>query len=234
MGIALAGGGSNWNLTGGLGGGRSDMFQAGVYGSHHWGAAYLSGALAYNFHDVTTNRTVTIAGTDMLQGRFQANGVGARLEGGYRYATPWLGFTPYAAAQVQSIELPNYGETATAGSNQFALNFASQTATTTRTELGAWLDKSVRMDNGAVLKLYGRAAWAHDFGNSPTASAIFQALPGSNFVVNGAVPARDGALVTGAAQVSLANGWSFLAKFDGEFSSTTSLYSGSGMVKKTW
>jgi len=40
MGIALAGGGSNWNLTGGLGGGRSDMFQAGVYGSHHWGAAY--------------------------------------------------------------------------------------------------------------------------------------------------------------------------------------------------
>jgi uncharacterized protein with beta-barrel porin domain len=59
-------------------------------------------------------------------------------------------------------------------------------------------------------------------------------LPGSSFVVNGAVPARDGALVTGGAQVSLANGWSFLAKFDGEFSSTTSLYSGSGMVKKTW
>ena len=90
------------------------------------------------------------------------------------------------------------------------------------------------MDGGALLKLYGRAAWAHDFGNSPSASAIFQALPGSNFIVNGAVPARDGALVTGGAQYSLANGWSFLAKFDGEFSSTTSIYSGSGMVKKTW
>jgi outer membrane autotransporter protein len=210
------------------------MFQAGMYGSHHWGAAYLSGALAYNFHDVTTNRTVTVAGTDMLQGRFQTNGVGARLEGGYRYATPWMGITPYAAAQVQSIALPSYGETATAGSNQFALNFASQTATTTRTELGAWLDKKMLMQNGAQITLYGRAAWAHDFGNSPSASAIFQALPGSNFVVNGAVPARDGALVTGAAQVSLASGWSLLAKFDGEFSSTTSLYSGSGMVRKTW
>jgi uncharacterized protein with beta-barrel porin domain len=124
--------------------------------------------------------------------------------------------------------------TATAGSNQFALNFTSQTATATRSELGAWLDTSARLDNGALLTLSGRAAWAHDWGNSPNASAIFQALPGSNFVVNGAVPARDGALVTGAAQVSLANGWSLLAKFDGEFSSTTSLYSGSGMVKKTW
>jgi uncharacterized protein with beta-barrel porin domain len=119
-------------------------------------------------------------------------------------------------------------------SNQFALNFASQTATTTRSEIGAWLDKSTRMDSGALLTLCGRAAWAHDFGNSPTASAIFQALPGSNFIVNGATPARDGALVTGAVQYGLPSGWSFLAKFDGEFSSTTSIYSGSGMVKRTW
>ena len=234
VGFALAGGGTSWGLTAGLGGGSSDMFQAGDYGSHRWGAAYLSGAVAYNFHDVTTNRTVTIAGTDMLQARFQANGVGARVESGYRYATPWLGFSPYAAAQVQSIALPNYGEIATAGSNQFALNFASQTATTTRTELGAWLDRSRHMDGGALLTLYGRAAWAHDFGNSPSASAIFQALPGSSFVVNGAIPAHDGALVTGAAQYSLPSGWSFLAKFDGEFSSTTSIYTGSGMVKKVW
>jgi outer membrane autotransporter protein len=118
-------------------------------------------------------------------------------------------------------------------SYQFALNFSAQAATATRTELGSWFDAGMPLD-GTKLTLYGRLAWAHDFGNTPHASAIFQALPGSSFVVNGAVPARDGALVTGGAQVSLANGWSFLAKFDGEFSSTTSLYSGSGMVKKTW
>jgi uncharacterized protein with beta-barrel porin domain len=114
------------------------------------------------------------------------------------------------------------------------MNFASQTATTTRTELGAWFDKSRPMDGGALLTLYGRLAWAHDFGDTPAASAIFQALPGSSFIVNGAVPARDGALVTGAAQYRLPSGWSFLAKFDGEFSSTTSIYSGTGMVRKTW
>ena len=32
----------------------------------------------------------------------------------------------------ESVLLPAYGETATAGSNQFALNFASQTATVSR------------------------------------------------------------------------------------------------------
>jgi len=233
-GLALAGGATNWGLDAGLGGGHSDMFQAGLYGTQRSGNAYLSGALAYNFHDVTTNRTVTIAGTDMLQGRLQANGVGARLESGYRYALPWLGITPYAAAQVQSIALPSYGETATSGSSQFALNFASQTATTTRTELGTWLDKSELLGNGARMTLYGRLAWAHDFGDTPSASAIFQALPGSNFIVNGAAPARDGGLVTGGAKYDLMNGWSVAAKFDGEFSSTTSIYSGTGVVRKTW
>jgi outer membrane autotransporter protein len=234
VGFALAGGGTNWGLAGGLGGGRSDMFQAGAYASHRWDAAYLSGALAYNFHDVTTDRTVAVAGLDRLTGTFQAHGLGARLEGGYRLATPYVGVTPYGAAQVQSIFVPGYGETATSGSNQFALTYASQTATASRTEIGAWLDNSRMLANGALLTLYGRAAWAHDFGNTPSASAIFQALPGSNFVVNGAAPAPDSALVTAGAQYRLANGWSFLAKFDGEFSDTTAIYSGTGMVKKVW
>ncbi len=233
VGFALAGGGTNWGLGGGLGNGRSDMFQAGVYARQRFGDAYLSGALAYNFHDVTTNRTVTIAGTDMLQGRFQANGLGARIEGGYHFATPYARVTPYGAVQVQSIFLPAYAEVATAGSNQFALNFAAQTATTTRAELGSWFDRAF-VDRGHLWTVYGRLAWAHDFGNTASATAIFQALPGSNFVVNGATPAADSALVTAGAKYDLMNGWSFLAKFDGEFSSNTSIYSGTGMVRKTW
>jgi uncharacterized protein with beta-barrel porin domain len=234
VGFALAGGGTSWNLAGGFGGGRSDMFQAGAYASHHWGGAYLSGAAAYDFHDVTTTRTVTVAGTDILQGRFGAEGVGARLEAGYRYATPWAGFTPYAAAQVQSIALPGYSEFASAGSNQFALSFAAQTATTKRTELGAWLDASTRLAGGALLTLYGRAAWAHDSGNTARASAIFQALPGSSFIVNGATPAPDSALVSAGAQYRLTSGWSLAAKLDGEFASGSSIYSGSAVLRKAW
>ena len=203
VGFALAGGGTHWSLDQGLGSGRSDMFQAGVYGKTRLGAAYLAGALAYSFHDVTTNRTVTIAGSDVLAANFRANVFSGRLEGGYRYATPWLTVTPYGAVQVQSIALPAYGESATSGSSQFALNYASQSVTTTRTELGARFDKSYLLDRGETLTLYSRAAWAHDFDDSTRASAIFQALPGSNFIVNGATPAADGALVTAGAEFRL-------------------------------
>ncbi|HEY1540905.1 MAG TPA: autotransporter domain-containing protein [Xanthobacteraceae bacterium] len=233
FGFALAGGGTNWGLDGGLGNGRSDMFQAGLYARHRFGDAYVAGALAYNFHDVTTTRTVTVAGTDTLQGRFQANGLGARIEGGYHIAMPFVRLTPYGAVQVQSIFLPSYGETATAGSNQFALNYAAQTATTTRTELGSWIDRSF-LDHGHLWTFYGRAAWAHDFGDTPNVSAIFQTLPGSNFVVNGAAPNADSALVTAGTKYDLLNGWSFQVKFDGDFSSNSSIYGGTGMVRKTW
>ncbi len=232
VGFALAGGGTNWGLEAGLGGGRSDVFQAGLYGSTRWGAAYLSSALSYNFHDVTTNRTVTVAGFDQLSARFQTNGVGARIEGGYRYATPIVGITPYAAAQVQAIFLPAYGEGGT--STQFALNYASQTATQTRSELGTWFDKSVALDGGTLVTFYGRAAWAHAFGDTTSASALFQVLPGSNFIVNAAAPAPDRVLATAGMQYKLTNGWSLLAKFDGEFSSTTNVYSGTGALRKVW
>jgi autotransporter-associated beta strand protein len=50
VGFALAGGGTNWSLAQGLGGGKSDAFQAGVYGTTRWGPAYLAGAFAYTNH----------------------------------------------------------------------------------------------------------------------------------------------------------------------------------------
>ena len=233
-GFALAGGGTSWGLDAGLGGGRSDMFQAGFYGSQRWGNAYLSGALAYNFHDVTTNRTVTVGGTDMFQARFQANGVGARLESGYRYALPWMGITPYAAAQVQSIALPSYAETATSGSNQFALNFASQTATTTRTELGTWLDKSELLGNGARMTLYGRLAWAHDFVTNPALTAAFETLPGGSFTVYGAPIPHDTALTAVGAQLVLSADWSLTGTFNGDFAPGSQSYGGNGKLRYTW
>ena len=37
LGFALAGGGTGWGLSQGLGGGNSDVFQAGLYGSQQFG-----------------------------------------------------------------------------------------------------------------------------------------------------------------------------------------------------
>ncbi|MBR1120147.1 autotransporter domain-containing protein [Bradyrhizobium lablabi] len=233
LGFALAGGGTNYSLANGLGRGSSDLFQAGVFGRHNFGPAYVSGALNYGWHDVTTNRTVMLAGVDQLQARFRAETFSGRFEGGYRYANPLLALTPYAAAQFTSVRLPGYAEQVLAGAGTFALTYAGQTTTATRTELGLRTDKSYAMQDG-MLTLRGRVAWAHDYNNDGAITAVFQTLPGANFVVNGARPNPDAALVSAGAEMKWLNGFSLAGTFEGEFSGNYQSYAGKGVAKYSW
>ena len=233
LGFALAGGATGFSLANGLGSGSADVFQAGAYARHNFGPAYVAAALGYGWHDVTTNRTVALAGIDLLQGRFRADTFSGRFEGGYRFATPMIGITPYAAVQAISFNLPAYAEQTLAGTGLFALNYAAQTTTDTRTELGLRGDKSFAMQN-AVLTLRGRAAWAHDYNPDRAVTAIFQALPGANFAVNGARPDADSALVSAGAEMKWPNGFSLAATFEGEFSGNVTSYAGKGVVHYAW
>jgi autotransporter-associated beta strand protein len=232
LGFALAGGGTNFGVNG-FGYGRSDLFQAGAFVYHTIGAAYVSGALAYGWQDVTTDRTVTVAGVDRLHAEFHANAFSGRAEGGYRFATPWLGVTPYAAGQFTTYSLPAYAEQVLAGAGAFALNYAAKDVTASRTELGVRTDRSFAMQN-AILTLRGRAAWAHDFNTDRNIAAVFQTLPGAAFVVSGAAQAHDSALTTASAEVQWLNGFSLAATFEGEFSDVTRSYAGKGIARYTW
>jgi uncharacterized protein with beta-barrel porin domain len=233
-GFSMAGGGTSFSVANG-GSGRSDLFQAGGFVRHAVGPAYISGALAYGWQNITTNRTVTVAGIDQLRAQFDANSYSGRVESGYRYASPWLsvGITPYAAAQFTTFELPAYAESAVSGANTLALNFGSQSVTDSRTELGFRSDKSFALTN-AILTLRSRIAWAYDFDPNRSAAATFQSLPGASFVVNGATQAHNSALTTASAEWKWINGWSAAATFEGEFSEVTSSYAGKGVVRYTW
>jgi uncharacterized protein with beta-barrel porin domain len=147
--------------------------------------------------------------------------------------TPFVGITPYAAAQVISFDLPAYAERSLAGGGLFALNYAAQTTTDTRSELGLRSDKSFAMQD-AMLTLRGRAAWAHDYNPDRAVTALFQALPGASFVVNGARPNADSALVSAGAEVKWLNGFSVAGTFEGEFSGNVTSYAGKGVVKYSW
>ena len=234
-GFALAGGGTNFSVANALGSGRSDLFQAGAFIRHQVGAAYVSGALAYGWQDITTNRTVTVAGVDQLRAQFNVNAWSGRVEGGYRFVTPGLaiGLTPYAAGQFTTFDLPAYAEQAVAGANTFALTYGGRRVTASRSELGLRSDKAFAMADG-ILTLRGRAAWAHDFNTDRALAATFQALPGASFVVNGAAQAPDAALVTAAAEFKRMNGWSTAATFEGEFSNVTRSYAGKSVVRYQW
>jgi len=234
-GFALAGGGTSFSVAN-SGSGHSDLFQAGAFIRHTVDQAYISGALAYGWQDVTTNRMVTVAGFDQLRAEFNANAFSGRVEGGYRFVTPvmgGIGITPYAAAQFTTFDLPAYAESVLSNANTFALTYSARDVTDTRSELGIRADKSYAMQN-AILTLRGRFAWAHDFDPDRGIGATFQTLPGASFVVNGAAQASNSALTTASAEIKWPDGWSTAATFEGEFSEVTRSYAGKGVVRYAW
>jgi uncharacterized protein with beta-barrel porin domain len=82
--------------------------------------------------------------------------------------------------------------------------------------------------------LRGRAAWAHDYNPDRAVTALFQSLPGTTFVVNGACGNPDGALVSAGAEMKWLNGFSLAATFEGEFSGNVTSYASKGVAKYSW
>lgn len=230
VGFGLSGGETGWTLAQGLGTGRSDAFQAGLYGVSHAGPAYVAAAVAAAEHWMSTSR---VALGDSLRASFDAQAYGGRLEAGYRYGA-WSGFgvSPYAAVQVEAFHTPAYSETDLTGGG-FGLSYAAQDATDTRSELGVRLDDLTAFQ-GMPLLLRARLAWAHDWTTNPALNAVFEALPGANFVVNGAATPPNSALVTVGGELRLTPQWTLLTKFDGEFASTAQTYAGSGTLRYSW
>jgi len=234
-GFALAGGGTNFSVANG-GSGRSGLFQAGAFFRHNFASSYIAATAAYGWQDISTDRLISAVGPERLSANFNANAFSGRIEGGRRWLVPALGgidLTPYAAFQVTALHLPAYAETSLSGAGGFALNYSAETGTAARTELGLRAEKSFAV-GGALVTLRGRAAWAHDYDTNRNVSAVFQSLPGSSFVVNGARAARNSALTSASAEVSFKSGWSVAATFDGEFSNVSRSYAGKGVVRYVW
>ncbi len=233
LGVAIAGGKTSWALSDNLGSGKSDVVQVGVYGSQRIGQAYVSGAMAAGWHKMSTDRTITIDGSDELRGSFSARTIGGRFETGYRFAVGDLGFTPHVAGQMLSFSAPGYSETLTTGANDFALDIARRDTTQSRTEAGVWVDKRM-MVNDAMVTLRGRLAWVHEWMDAPTVIASFQTLPNSSFSVVGASPAADRVLASAGAEVRLSREWSLSGRFDGEFAKGAQNYVGMTTVRYQW
>ncbi|TFV73198.1 autotransporter domain-containing protein [Bradyrhizobium frederickii] len=231
VGFALAGGGTRWDLAQGLGGGKSDAFQGGVYAAVRSGPAYVAASLAAASHWVSTDRFAAFG--DHLTARFNAQSYGGRIEGGHRVVTSLAGITPYAALQAQSFRTPAYSETDLTGAG-FGLAYTARSATDTRGELGARFDRAMLVAPDTALTLRGRLAYAHDWVSDPALSAVFQTLPGASFVVNGATPAKDNALISAGADLHLARGITLSAKLDGTFAERAQTYAGTGTLRYRW
>ena len=129
---------------------------------------------------------------------------------------------------------PSYSESTVTGTSTFALGYGSRNATATRTELGAWVDKTVMVSPAAALALRLRGAWVHDHSSGTDVTASFQALPGASFTVSGATLAPNAALLSAGAEMRLANHVTIGAKLDGEFARGSRSYAGTGTVRYAW
>ena len=231
VGVALAGGGSGWNLDGnGMGSGDSTFLQLGAYGTKQMGQAYASLAGAYALQGMSTTRKVDVLAPETLTADFIANAMAGRGEAGYRFgAVSGLGLTPYAALQGQAVRLPGYDEKGSLGSGSYALSYDAATTTAVRSELGLGMDYTAE---GALLS--SRVAWAHDWLNDAKARAGFQSLPGTSFIVNGAEAPADLALVSLRADVDVSENTAVTARFDGEFGTGYQSYAGMLALTYSW
>ena len=185
-------------------------FQAGVYGTTHFGPAYLSGALAFANHWFTTNRIAVGDESHRELRRPELRGARrSRLK--LRRAGHRLHRRCHAVRGLAGAGLP-YPELQRDRSlrRRFWAQLQCVNATDTRSELGD------RFDNLTVL---GRHA-AHarplglraDWVSNPALGAVFQALPGSNFTVNGAAPPKNAALTTAGAELHLSANWTAIGE----------------------
>jgi outer membrane autotransporter protein len=230
IGFALAGGESRFSLSNGMGASTGDVFQAALYARTNSGPAYVTGVLAYAWHDVTTTRIVTLGGDDTLTASFKAHNVAGQVEAGYRFG--W--FTPYAALGVQAFTTPTYEERAADGVSVFALDYDGRTATATRSQLGFRAEHTFDLADGMALRLRTRAAWAHDFGATPFVDASFQSVPGAVFRVRGAAPPRDSLLLSAGAELQLTRGFAVSGMFDTQLASGSQSYAGRAQLRYTW
>ncbi|MBR0705510.1 autotransporter outer membrane beta-barrel domain-containing protein [Bradyrhizobium liaoningense] len=232
MGFALAGGGTGFANN--FSSGSSDLFQAGAFVRHSVGSAYVATGLAYGWQAITNDHPVTPAGSGQFAAAINANAYSGRVEGGYRLATPWLGITPYAAAQVTTFRLPSSsGTQPPEAANAFSTGPGSDSFTDSRTELGLRTSTQLALP-GSVVSLRGRLAWAHDFSAGQSIPAALLSLPGQGVTASGAALAPNAALTGLALELRAVNGWSASASFDSEVSSLIRAYTGKAALRYAW
>jgi len=226
FGVAFGFDQSGFVLEDGFGTGDSDGISAAVYGSRYFENGYIEGVLAYGQNDVTTDRTVTIAGADRFAADVTTTNIAAEIEAGY-----YMGmFTPFAALRGQSLSVPAYAETTVSGASTFALSHAEQTTTSLRSEVGVAV--SLAANEAGSLGL--RASWAHEFMEPSATMTEFQVIPGAPFSVSGAVPDSDSLILALHGEYGGATGFYAGADVMAEYSGNAQDYGGNLTIGYRW
>lgn len=237
VGIAAGGSSATFNVDDRATSGRLDGAHLGGYAMARFGAAYVSGQLAYSHFNNSTTRTISGLGADEIaKGSFGSDQLGGRFEVGRTYDFGRVSATPFAALQAAQLWQAGYTETSvtSAGPGVLGLSYASRSISSLPTFLGSKFDARFDLGNGMIWMPFGSLAWVHEFSpnRDVTASLVSMQLPA--FTVEGARAASDSGRIELGSRLVL-NRWSELsARFSGEFSSAGQSYTGMGSLRVNW
>jgi fibronectin-binding autotransporter adhesin len=231
LGAAMSLESEHFHVGAGVGDGKANAYQAGLYGliqySPHIYGSFLA---ALGSDTINTNRVITVSGTDDLAANLTSMVYGGRYETGIHL--PWL--SPYLALEDRLIQAPGYSESATSGDDTFALGYGAHTENMPDIELGFRNNGDVPINHNWEIHLSDRFAWQHDAYGSFAAQASYVALPDSPFTTFGAQPAKDSALLSLGAQLKSRFGFLVGLQFDSAVSAKSQSYNGVFQLGYGW
>lgn len=230
LGIAVSWNTADFALANGSGSGTSDTVFVALRGQTWFDRVYVKGTLAYGRSDITTDRTVTIAGVDRLVGETTGDSLAAHVEAGYNMGI----FTPFVGLRGKSFRTQAYSETAASGSSSYALRYDEDTTTSLRTELGISMLWPVDPAVSGTPVIGLRAAWTHELASNKPGSRSFLPPLGVTFPASGATRDRDSLILSASIGSGASSGRYFNGAVNAEYSSNSKDFGGSLTVGYRW
>lgn len=201
--------------------GKSRNFNVGLYAGSQVGDVGLRAGTAYTWHDLETKRHVAFAGlSESLVANYSGGTFQAFGEIGYRLEMQRASFEPYA--NLAYVHLRTGGFTETGGSS--ALSAEAKNSSAGIATLGIRGNTDFDMQ-GTKLTVNGGLAWRHVAGNFDSESRMAFSN-GSTFGVEGAVIARNAALLEAGMDIEISRSAKFGVFYNGQLSESAQQHSG--------
>ena len=229
VGGMVGGTASNYNVSARSSTGTDSSGQVGLYSVAKWNNFYVNSIFNYGYFSGDTKRYVNgLASTAEQTGKTSSNAFTGRAEVGYRMDHPLVNVMPFVAMQATSLQMNSFNESNT---NNLGLAVAGNTTMSEPGSLGVQLDHSFDISDKWTLYPLLRMAWVHEFQTDRSVNASLQALPTSNWTVNGASAASNAANIGITVQAMSKHGVAVFASGNTETSSSTQSYMGELGVK---
>jgi outer membrane autotransporter protein len=220
---------SNYNVSARSSTGTDSSGQVGLYSVAKWEKLYVNTIFNYGYFSGDTKRYVNgLSSTSEQTGKTSSNAFTGRAEVGYRMDHPLVNLMPFIAMQATSLQMNSFTESNT---NNLGLAVAGNTTMSEPGSLGVQLDHSFDINDKWSLYPLLRMAWVHEFQTDRSINASLQALPTSNWTVNGASAASNAANIGITVQAMSKHGVAVFASGNTETSSSTQSYMGELGVK---